>query len=215
MKNLKNKPTIFSIRVLILVGLGLLFLLGCARERILKKYYVLESTMSPVLADSVQYKTLPYSVIVNPFTVRPAFKTQRIVLRSESNEIQYYVYHLWGDSPDIGMRFFIWRRLKTLHIFRNCSLELTNYVPQYIITGTIDLIEREENGLHTKKPIAHVQMSIELRNFQSGKTIVEHSFDRTKILPKKSSMNDFVFAVNRILNQEVDAFIGKVILALK
>lgn len=215
MNNLKNRPVWALPKILLLLALALIFFTGCAKERILKKYYVLESSMSPVLSDSIQYHTLPYSVLISPFTARPAFQTKRIVMRSASNEIQYYVYHLWGDSPDIGMRFFIWRRLQTLHLFRNSTLELTNFVPDYIITGAIDLIEREAAGLYSKKPVAHVKMSIEFKEFKTGKIIVEHSFDRTAPLPRKSSMNDFVAAVNRILNHETDVFIAKIVSALK
>jgi ABC-type uncharacterized transport system auxiliary subunit len=214
MTNSKIKSNHIRIFLLLSFVLMVVTLGGCARERILKKYYLLEPSMSGVLADSVQYRTMPYSVLVDAFSVRPAFKSKRIVLRSKSNEIQYYVYHLWGDSPDLGLRYFVWRRLTALHLFRTISMELGNYAPDYLIGGTIDMIEREEPGLYTKKAIAHVKMTLALKEFASGKIVVEYSFDRTAPLPKKSGMNDFVATVNNILNHEVDVFIARMVSTL-
>ncbi len=214
MKNLKNKRP----AQLILIGLlavSFFLMNGCASKRILKKYYVLEPSLTPVLADSVQYRQLPYSVLVNPLTVRPAFKTRQIALRSKSNELQYYIYHVWGEPLDDALRFFIWRRLEILKVFRESSIELTTKAPQYMIDGTIDLLEWQKPTGKIKKPVAHIQMVLDFKDFRTGKILVEHAFDRSEPLPKKSSMNDFVVAVNRILNGEVDTFIRKIISKLE
>lgn len=210
MNSLKNKQILIG-----LILLGLLFLSGCASKRVLKKYYILEPSLKTVLADSLQYSTLPYRVLVNPFIVRPAFKTKKIALRTKSNELQYYIYHLWGEAPDDALRFFIWRRLNVLKVFKQASVELTNTAPQYLIDGTIDLLEWQEPTKHIKKPVAHVQMVFYFKDFRSGKILVEHAFDRTAPLPTKSGMNDFALAVNRILNREVDSFIQEIIAKLK
>lgn len=214
MKNLKNKHS----AQLILVGLLslLMFLVsGCTSKRILKKYYVLEPDLTPVLADSVHYQPLPYSVLVNSFTVRPVFKSRQIALRSRSNELQYFVYHVWGEPLDEALRFFIWRRLEILKVFRQSSIELTNAAPQYMIDGMVDLLEWQKPMGKIKKPVAHIQMVLDFKDFRTGKILVEYAFDHSEFLPKKSSMNDFVVAVNRILNQEVDVFIQKIILKMK
>ncbi len=203
--NLKHQFFLASLWTVIL-----LLIAGCASKRILKKYYVLEPSLNPVLADSVQYRTLPYSVIVNPFTVRFAYKTTQIALRTQSNELQYYIYHVWGEPLDEAMRYFIWRRLQSLKIFRQTSMELTNWTPQYLIDGTVDLLEWQKETKPLKKPLAHIQMLLNFKDFHTGKIIVQHAFDRTQPLPSKSSMNDFVEAVNRIVNTEVDTFIREI-----
>lgn len=201
--------------LLVFALLGILVLSGCASKRILKKYYILEPSLKTVLADSLRYTTLPYRVLVNPFIVRPAFKSKKIALRTRSNELQYYIYHLWGEAPDDALRFFIWRRLNVLNVFKQASVELTNTAPQYLIDGTIDLLEWQTPNDHVDKPVAHVQMVFYFKDFKSGKILVKHAFDRTAPLPAKSSMNDFALAVNRILNREVDIFIQEIILKLK
>ncbi|RLD15458.1 hypothetical protein DRI50_04075 [candidate division KSB1 bacterium] len=214
MNNLKNNP-VPKLTVAVLLTFVLILLSGCANKRILKKYYLLEPSLIPVLADSVTVQTLPYSVLINPFTVRPAYKTKQIALRSKSNELEYYIYHVWGEPLDDALRFFVWRRLKALHVFKRTSIELSISAPEYLIDGTVDLLEWQKPTKQIKKPVAHVQMVMDFKNFKTGEILVEHAFDRSVPLPKKSGMNDFVLAINRILNRETDAFIQKIAQTLK
>ncbi len=207
MINLKNKIFVFTALI------GLFFLSGCAKERIMKKYYVLDSPAVSTYADSV--KTLPYVVVVEPFIARPAYKTKQIALRSDSNELQYYYYHLWAEAPDVGMRFFVWQKIRSLKIFENCLLEVSQNFPKYLIRGTVDVVEMQEPAPDSDFPTAHIKASFELINFKTGKVAVEHSFDRTEALPEESSMNDFVKSVNKMVNQEVNVFIGKITSSVK
>ncbi len=210
MKSLKNK-LVFSIFLLLFVWLTS----QCTSERILKKYYLFDEQIDSSWTKSVNLPYLPYSVIVEPFWINPAYKTKQMALRTRSHELQYYFYHQWAEAPDLGLRFLLWRKLKSLNLFQNCELALGTVYPQYGIGAVLDVIEVLEKNIDSQMPQAHIKARLELFDFKTRQVLVEHSFDRKKPLPEKFRMNQFVDTINAIVNRELDLFIKKIITRLQ
>ncbi len=201
MKSLKIKSTYF---VIFLAISSLLF--QCTSKQILKKYYVLDEQLDSTL---IKQAPLPYSVMIEPFWANPAYKTKQIALRTGDYQLQYYYYHQWSEAPDMAMRFLMWRKLKSVNLFQNCELAIGQVFPQYGISGTLDRLEVRDRGKKNKYPMTRIKGSLELFDFKTRQMVVRHSFDRTKQLPKKFSMDQFVTSVNQIMNEEMDLFIKK------
>lgn len=201
MKNLKIK----YLFVILILAISSLFF-QCTSKQILKKYYVLDEKIDSTL---IKQAPLPYSVMIEPFWANPAYKTKQIALRTANHELQYYYYHLWSEVPDVALRFLLWRKLKTVNLFQNCELAISQVFPQYGISGTLDRLEVKNRDKKNKYPMARIKGRLELFDFKTRQMVVRHSFDRAMNLPKKFSMNQFVTSVNQMMNEEIDLFIKK------
>lgn len=84
--------------------------------------------------------------MIEPFWANPAYKTKQIALRTANHELQYYYYHSWSEAPDVVLRFLLWRKLKTVNLFQNCELAISQVFPQYGISGTLDRLEVKNRG---------------------------------------------------------------------
>lgn len=180
--------------VIVLFGL-----FSCGQKTIVKKYYILDYSTEESAADSSVVSTRPYSVRIDPFLAAGVISSNKIAIRKNSNELQYYFYHFWAENPATAIRYFLFKKIKQSMLFGHCVLQAGISPSDYLITGRIDHLERFKSG---DKFYAHLDMSLELHDIKTGKTLVRHSFDRLNPMEEDSPMNVFAKEISAILHEE-------------
>ncbi len=190
------------IAVFILI-LTLMLLFSCSQKQIIKHYYLLDVPYTGP-ADTAGFSTsLPYTVQILPFEISKAFDQNRIALRTKSNQIEYYYYNFWATDPGTAVREFIFHYLRSSHLFRNISLQLPRWQPDFFLNGSIEQIERLSLPDQSS---AHLKMQLWLSDRKSGAVLVEYRFDRYEPLRKNAAMNIFAAKISRILGEELGVF---------
>jgi ABC-type uncharacterized transport system auxiliary subunit len=187
--------------------LSSIFLISCSAERLVTKYYLIEPSS---VSDSIPIKNYSnniennFSSEIRKFSVSKPYDQDRIVLRTKSNEINYYYYHKWAEAPSNSITFFLRDKIKQANIFSAFDFILYDVPVNYVVMGTVNQIERVDLNDNSA---AHLRMKLELVEKETGKTILEHSFDRYSPINKNTSMNLFAREINKILSEETNFFI--------
>jgi ABC-type uncharacterized transport system auxiliary subunit len=188
----------------------ILFLAGCAGKQRSILYYTIDSySLTP--PDTVQIplkEPLPYIVEVIDFAIAGPYNDARIALRTDSNELEYYHYHQWAETPGNAVRYFVWTILHGAGIFEVCQLRLTVTAPQLIVTGAINKLERVDIDGEAG---ARVQGVIELVDVRNNRIILSHRFDAFSPFENHTPMNVFANEINNLFSNEMYTFMKKTI----
>ncbi len=186
-----------------------LFIAGCAGQQRSIKYYTLDS-YDITLPDSIEpgrETPLPFVVEVIDFSIAGPYNDARIALRTDSNELEYYHYHHWAESPGHAVRYFIWRILHDAQMFEVCQLRLTVTAPQFVVTGAINKLERVDVEGEAG---AHVDGVIDFVDVRNNRIILSHRFSTFAPFTDNAPMNVFAQEVSVIFRDEVFTFIDKI-----
>lgn len=187
-----------------------LFLIQCSKKVMLRKYYVLEIA-SPALEGSLDsLTTLPCRFEVRDIDIARAYNQTRIALRSDSHELNYYYYHNWAVHPPVAIGDLVYQIMKSSGICPDVNRGYT-INPDYIITGYIDQLERNNRK---DKPVAHISGDFDLRHAATDGVVLSYRFNRDMVLSNTQNMNTFADAVSTILFEEIQGFLRKVHLEL-
>ena len=148
-----------------------------------------------------------FSSEIRKFTVSKPYDQDRIVLRTKSNEISYYYYHKWAETPSTSITFFVRDKIKDADLFSAFDFLLYDVPVNYVVMGTVNQIERVDLNDNSS---VHLKMKLELVEKETGMAVVEHSFDRYSPINQNTSMNLFAQEINKILNEETNVYIEKI-----
>ncbi|HGY56159.1 MAG TPA: hypothetical protein ENK44_10680 [Caldithrix abyssi] len=180
---------------------------SCASERIITKFYVMDNVPEqPIDSSGTPTAALPYVVMVDNFSISRIYDSNRIALRTNSNEISYYIYHKWAENPSAALQTIVWRQLRGLHLFQTCNLRRIEPEPNYKISGHIDRIERVEQDDYDA---AHVMITLQFKDYDTGEVLVQHIYNRFTSLNEKD-MNHFAKALNQIIVEQNSVFFEKI-----
>ena len=179
---------------------------SCSRKVMVRRYYILESEAAfDTTAFKIETK-LPYKLDVRDFRVARAFDQTKIALRSESNELNYYYYHYWAMRPNIAISDFVFEYIDSIGLFQSVSNEYS-IEPDFLITGQVYSFERVEKK---KSSAAHIHATLQFINGKSQAELLRYEFDRSELLKKDVDMNSFAIAMSKILQQEVEEFVRRI-----
>ncbi|MCK5853442.1 membrane integrity-associated transporter subunit PqiC [bacterium] len=194
MKILLNKFAAFLI---------LIILISCSKEQIVPKYYVLEPIREIQIINN---EKIAVNVSVKSFSVPGIYNQKRIVLRRDSNELQYYFYHMWAEKPSIAIRYFIKAYFENAATFKSCNINSIAQKPDYFITGDLDLIERKKSD---DREFIALRMNVKLVDVIKGEIVITHNVHREETIDAGTSMNVFAQMVSKILTEEMNHFSRK------
>ncbi len=184
-----------------------LAIIACTSERIVTKFYAIDNMpILPIDSSAALQSPFPYVVMVDNFSISRIYDSNRIALRTKSNEISFYFYHKWAENPSAALQTLLWRQLRSMNLFKVCNLRRIDPEPQFKITGHIDRIERVEQDNYDA---AHLIVTLEFKDYESGRTLVQHIYDRFFPLNKKD-MNNFASALNQIITEQNSIFFEKI-----
>jgi ABC-type uncharacterized transport system auxiliary subunit len=187
--------------------LGGLLGLNCSKSAVVRKYYMLEAQHNPTDDAMTPLQPMSIKVDVRDFSVAKAFDQTRIVLRTKSNELNYYYYHLWAVRPATAAADMYYEILARLRLFQRCTRGYS-IGPDYYISGQITAIERT---LIARNESVHLMASFSLFDARTELPVLHHSFDRTVELKKDKSMNGFADAASKLLHSEMIGFTQQII----
>jgi len=184
-------------------------IVSCSKQQILKRYYLLDlpPASQTVHPDSTHFNPLPHRLFIEPFIIAGAYNSNRVALRTNSNELKYYYYHYWAQNPATAIRYFVFKQIKKSNLFTNCSLHDEQLEPDLLLKGRIDAIERED---FAGRAFSHLSISLELYNLKNHTLLVRYVFDRRNPLREDSPMNTFALQISRILHTETARFLQQI-----
>jgi len=181
----------------------LIILISCSKEQIVPKYYVVEPIREIQIINN---EKIAVNVIVKSFFVPTIYNQKRIVFRSDSNELQYYFYHMWAEKPSIAIRYFIKAYFENAATFKSCNINSYTQKPDYFVSGNIDLIERKKSS---DREFIALRMNVNLVDADKGEMVVTHNIQREETIDAGTSMNVFAQMVSKILTEEMNHFSRK------
>ncbi len=196
---MKRKLFLFSLLLL------LLYVIGCGKKAVIRKYYVLEPDTLITNQDMAISAFLPYNVDVREFTIAKAFSQPRIAVRLKSHKINYYYYHLWATHPSSAITYMVFRLVEGCGMFKKTNLGFS-VEADYIITGNIDKLEVIEKK---NKLLAHLDMSFKLIDNRIDEVVLQKSYNH--IVPvKDKSINDFAAEISNLLKQNTTDYLMQI-----
>lgn len=178
----------------------------CSKRALIRNYYILESKQEFVQQKLNSLETFPFKVDVRDFRVTKAFDQTRMAVRTSSHELNYYFYHHWAVKPATTIADMVYQLIDQIDLFKRCSREYTSDT-DYIITGHVHKIERVEGKKYNG---AHLSITFELIESNSGLPVVRYNFDKESPLDKDRTMNQFAYTISKILTEEVVLFTYKI-----
>ena len=190
---------------ILVVLLFIISLTSCGKDPVIKKFFILEFDPAQATEEikHLSFSPLPYSVKIEPLNISRSYNQERIALRTNSNELQYYYHNQWAQSPASAIRYFLWQRLKQNQLFENCSMDIQVTIPQFLIKGSISQIERL---VREDDHAAHIKMTLELVELENSKPIVTYHIYRFESLDNDAKMNVLAQGLSKILSEEIDQF---------
>ncbi|NQT23782.1 membrane integrity-associated transporter subunit PqiC [candidate division KSB1 bacterium] len=178
------------------------FIAGCGKKALIRKYYVLETVNVENRKGPVYTDRIPIRVEIRDFQVAKAFDQTRIASRTASNEIDYYFYHHWAVRPTVALADMVYEVMESADLFLKVSREYS-VTTEYMITCVIHRLERMDGFPHPK---AHLAGRLELIDINMDLPVIQYEFDQQVELKNDRSMNKFAAVLSEILHQETEAF---------
>ena len=193
------KPYIY-ILISLIVGVY-----SCGERALVRHYYILEL---PAKGD---YNALPETLgegvcEILDTKVPPAYAQKRIAVRKKSHEISYYQYHFWAVDPSENLTSLLENQIEMSKIFASSKSGLLKQIPDYQVISQVFKLEALDNGGIF---YAHLEMGMELIEYEETRTVVRHKFERTKELSERD-LNLFASELSIIIQEETQHFITKI-----
>ncbi len=186
---------IFIILLLFLVAFS-----GCRQQKnITKRYYVLEMPAQEKTVFKDTISNIDKFCEVSPVNVYPAFATNRIALRGNTHEVEYFRNHEWAIRPAENFTNIIIEFFERYEVFKGVDTRYWRTVPDYRLETTIYQLEVLENR---KKISARINLEFRLIDIQTDQVILKHSADRYKQL-EENKINLFAAAISEMFYQEL------------
>lgn len=191
----------------IAVVAGCVLLAGCTQKAIEARYYLIEFTSSVANQALKLAQPLPYSVQVLTLKTPRAYDTMRIIARYSSHQINYKRYSLWAVRPQVAAADLLVQQINAYHLFKDCQREFLDKSPDYEIDGDVTMVELFESENYSA---AHLNMELDLYDYNNKNILVRHNFDRQLVLPP-GDMTIFAKAISDIFQGESEVFLTKVV----
>lgn len=191
--------------IFLLLTLSFVFL-SCGKRSIVRQYYIIEF---PVEIDSSAATQSPlnggYCEIL-PVQIAPAYAGERIAVRTNSHQLNYYFEHQWAVRPEESLLAQTQGYLQSRHFFAIVSTRLSRIRPDFELFTRVQHLEAvQEKG----KLLARLHLDWELHDAASDKIVVFYSFDVSRPLAKKN-INLLATALSGILEEELHQFADKI-----
>ncbi len=193
-------------KILFTLLMAFLLFSGCARQALMKTYYVMELPESRVTEIVPVDRSLNYQVDVRDFWVNRPYSQTNIAVRSASNELNYFYYAFWAVKPGAAVAELVYEILLEKNLFKVCTLG-HSAGPDWIVDGRIFALER----VATKDgQAAHVKGEILLKNGKDESEVLSYPFDIEKPLKPNNSMNTFARITSEVIWEQMLEFIDTV-----
>lgn len=176
------------------------YLCGCMTAPS-RRYYQIYLSLEEESATQVIDKVL----FVDRVDVDDLYDDYRIVYRESPYQLNFYSYEFWADKPAKLVQDGIVHYLLGKGVFSKVFKELSEGDPDLVLRSRIHTIEEVDDEISWH---ARLAMEMEISDFQSGKSLLAHKFDRKMALSDKD-VAQVPVVISRILKDELDRIISE------
>ncbi len=189
---------------LFLVGLFAIALFnGCRQtEQVTKRYYVIEIPSRSVVNTDDTLNTINKYCEVRPVNISPPYASQRIAIREDTHEIDYFSNHEWAIRPSNNLTSIIVDFFEKYNVFKGISTRYWKIMPDFQLETTIyhmQLVNRDN------KLSAHLNLELRLIDNQTDELLLKHTADNYQELDK-NNINLFAMAISEMFYKEIFSF---------
>jgi len=186
---------------------ALFFLSGCmSQKQPTSKYYVIEKPDTLQVSESQPPSSVEGYCEILPVEVYPAYASQSIAKRKQSNEIVYYSYHHWAVRPGESMTLLLEDYLDQAAVFDGVSTRYWKIEPAYKLETTVFHLETlEEDG----KMWVHLSVRFKVLDNATNEERIIHHANRKKELAERD-LNLYARTVSGLFHEELHRFSQKI-----
>jgi ABC-type uncharacterized transport system auxiliary subunit len=180
-------------------------LYSCGERTLIRHYYILDV---PEEKYESEQDSLNSEGICEILRVRipPAYDQLRIAVRRRSHEISYYQYNYWAMNPADNLTSLLERQIQHSHIFNYSSSKNLKQIPNFQISTEVYRLEAEDID---DDFYVHLEMRMDLIEYNTGKKVLNHQFEKTAALESRD-LNLFASELSHIYFEESKKFIKKI-----
>ena len=146
-------------------------------------------------------------LLVSDFSAAAGYETERLAYRLSDHEVRYYGYHKWTSDPARMLTEMVAQHIRVSGKFAEVGRNDKMRVPDIILEGVVEAIEEIDLGKTWK---AHLAMRFTLRQGDSERIIMWHSFDLTEGC-KERHPREVARGINKILSGQVKALVDEIV----
>lgn len=181
--------------VLIVIFLG-----GCMTSPY-KRYFQLKLPVG----ESRGLTPIDRVLLIKRVKVERIYDDYRLVYRESPFELNYYSYSFWIKKPGELIRDTVVEFLTKNNVFKRVIRQFSEGTPQWTMQARVITMEEVDA---VRVWYARLAMEIEIRDFESNRLILLHTFNRTETLKDKKTYL-VPMEISHILHQELVKVIGK------
>ncbi|NIR47205.1 hypothetical protein GWO43_01800 [candidate division KSB1 bacterium] len=180
---------------------------GCfSRKAVQLRYYLIES---PAAAEATLSREIPLtdaSCEIRIVSVHPAFADNRIAVRMNTHELNYYAHHKWAVTPEETLTQLTEEYLQRRRIFATASSRVWKFAPEYQLQTRVNQLEVVQQD---EKLSAHLNVEFTLIRNASKLAVAFHSADR-KVPLAENDLNTFASTISDLFYKELQVLSEKI-----
>ncbi len=196
-----------KVKILILLILATI-LISCGSVPIERQYYIIDYNPVPTNPQLILTTPLPYRVQVPDSRVSRVYDRSQVVFRYSSHRIEYSAIDLWAVRLSSAIPDVLTKHFLQYNTFAVTQRDFLIERPDYEVISFINRVELLKSDYY--KAI-YLDMDIFLRRGPDLAYIVRHSFNREYEV-YTDDVEIFVQNLSRIIKEETDIFIEKVLI---
>lgn len=165
---------------LFLSSLSALFLFGCAGSSVENRYYTLASESVAKVSSET-----PYRLVVQKFSIDPAYSQPNIVYRESPYEFMSYGNDFWASSPEHQVTNTVASVMRKSGLFARVERRASE-IPDLELSGYLNAIEEIDSD--SSETFARVAVELTLREGKTGKTLWKRAYDERKALESRTPL---------------------------
>ncbi len=193
-------------KLFVLIILTIALFSSCRQtQEVAKRYYIIEIPSENFIDIDNTFTTINKYCEVRPVNISLPFASQRIAIREDTHELDYFRNHEWAIRPSGKMTSIIVEFFERYNIFKGTSTRYWKIKPEFHFETTIhhmQLINRDD------ELSAHLNLEFRLIDNQTDELLFKHNADNYQKLDK-NNINLFAMAVSEMFYKELFSFSKK------
>ena len=148
-------------------------------------------------------------LLVSDFSAAAGYETERLAYRLSDHEVRYYGYHKWTSDPARMLTEMVARHMRGSGKFAEVGRNDKMRSPDLVLEGVVEAIEEIDLGKTWK---AHLAMRFLLRQGDSERIIMRHSFDLSEAC-KERHPREVARGISKVLAEQVKVLGDKMVKA--
>jgi ABC-type uncharacterized transport system auxiliary subunit len=184
------------------IWLVMLVLCGCGGKIRYPRYYALE--IHPPAPRSNNGGRFPGVVAVHRFEAPAYLRKSGIVYRRTPEEIGFYDYHRWAESPGDAVTTAVIAALRSAGLFAAVKSYDGQDRPDYLMSGRLERLDEIDYGGSVR---VDVRISAELTSLRESTTLWTGEADASLGI-ESHNVNGVVAAMSRALQKSVERMLA-------